>query len=76
MAQAVSHLLLTAEAWVGGRFCLCEICGGQRDIETGFLSVFFGFFWQYHSTVALHISSGGLTIGPLVAALQRQSEQQ
>jgi hypothetical protein len=38
-------------------------------------SEFFHFLCQYHCTVALHIhmSSGGWTIDPLVAAVQRRS---
>jgi hypothetical protein len=71
MAQAVSSRLLTAEAsgqsmwylwWTKWHWDRC-------------FSKFFGFPWQYHSTVELHthISSGGWKIGPLVAAVQRQS---
>jgi hypothetical protein len=65
MAQAVSRRPLTAEARVsrGG------ICGGQSDTGTGSST----FPCRYHSTVPLHthILPGGLTIGLLMATVQR-----
>jgi hypothetical protein len=36
MAQAVILRLLTAEALVRSEVSPCEICGGKRDVGTGF----------------------------------------
>jgi hypothetical protein len=51
------------------------ICGGQSDTGTGMSPSSAIFPCQYHSTVALHthISSGGWTIGPVVATGQTWS---
>jgi hypothetical protein len=52
MAQAVSHLPLTAEAGVYDQVSPCDICGGQSGTGTSSSSVS---SHQYHSTVALRI---------------------
>jgi hypothetical protein len=67
MAQAVSRRSLTPEA----RVSQWGICGGQSEIS---FPTSCSIPCQYHSTVALqtHVSSGGWTIGPLVAAVQRR----
>jgi hypothetical protein len=75
MAQAVSRLPFTAEARVCTLVSVCGICGGQGGTVASFFSKSPVFPCQYHSAIALHthISSGGLTIGPLLAAFQRYS---
>jgi hypothetical protein len=75
MAQAVSRRPLTAEYRVRARVNPCGICDGQSGNATGFSPTSSVFPCQYHSTVVLHthISSGGWTICPLVAAVQRRS---
>jgi hypothetical protein len=74
MAQAVSRWPLTAEARVRTRVNPCGICGGQSGTGTGFSQEFFAFPVSiippgFHT----HVSSGGRTRGPLVAAVQRHS---
>jgi hypothetical protein len=39
IAQAVSHWLPTAAAWVRSQVRSCGICGGQSGTEAGFLRV-------------------------------------
>jgi hypothetical protein len=75
MAQAVGRQPLTAEARVRARFSPCEICSGQSSTGTGFCPSSLVFPCLYNSTMALHkhISPGGWTIGPLVAAVQRHN---
>jgi hypothetical protein len=75
IAQAVTRLPVIAEARVRARVRPYGICGGQTGTGAGFFSEFFGFPCQYHSTMALHahISHGGRTINPLMAAVQRHS---
>jgi hypothetical protein len=75
MAQAVSRQPLTAESRVRARFNPCGICGEQSGTGTGFSPSSSVFPCQYHSTVVLHthISSGGWTLCPLVAAVQMRS---
>jgi hypothetical protein len=60
MAQAVSHRLFTAEAWVRAWVNPCWICGGQNGTGTGFSPSSSIFPCQYHSTVTLqtHITWG------------------
>jgi hypothetical protein len=74
MAQVVSHRPLTAEA----RVTSCGICGAQRGTGTDFSPSSSVFPCQYHSTVALHtlISSGGRTVGPLVATVSPRRHEQ
>jgi hypothetical protein len=69
MAQAVSRRPLTAEA----RVSPCGICGGQSDTGTGLSPNSLAFPCRYHSTVPLHthILPGGITIGLLMATVQR-----
>jgi hypothetical protein len=71
VAQVVCHWPVTAEA----RFSPCGICGGQSGNGTGFSLTSLVFPHQYHSAVALHahVSSGGWTVGPLMATVQRHS---
>jgi hypothetical protein len=74
MAQAVSCRPLTAEVRVRARVSPCV---GQSGTGTGFFYEFPSssvFLCQYHSIVDLHIHIfWGMTIGPLVAAVQRHS---
>jgi hypothetical protein len=72
MAQAVSRRPLTAEARVRAQVSARGICSGQSGAGTGFSPSSSVFPCQYHSTVArhTHVSSGGWTIGQLVAAVQ------
>jgi hypothetical protein len=53
MAQAVSHVPLTAEAQVRALVNSCGICGGQSGTVAGSSPSSFGFSCQYLSTVAL-----------------------
>jgi hypothetical protein len=71
MAQAVSRRSVTAEAEVSP----CGICGGQNATGTYFSPNSSVLLCQYHSTVALHtrVSSGGWTIGQLVATVHKHS---
>jgi hypothetical protein len=75
MVQAVGRRPLTSEARVRAWVSPCVICGGQRGTGTGFSLTSSAFPSQYLSTVALRTptSPGGLTIGLLVAAVQRHS---
>jgi hypothetical protein len=58
VAQAVSRLHLTAEAWVRSRFSPCGICGGQSGTGTGFPPRTSGFPCQFHFTGApLHVKT-------------------
>jgi hypothetical protein len=72
MTQAVSCCSLTVEAWVHTQVGSRGICDGQSGIDT---SLSLDFACQYHSTMVLRIRilSGGLTVGLLVAAVQRCS---
>jgi hypothetical protein len=73
MAQAVTRRPVTAETPVRAQVSQYGLCGGQGSNRTGLSPSSAVFYCQHHSTVALnsHISSGGQTIGPLVAAVQR-----
>jgi hypothetical protein len=76
MAQVVfSRRPLTAESRLRARVNLCGMRGGRNCTGTGFPPSSSVFPCQYHPTVVLHthISSGGWTICPLVAAVQRHS---
>jgi hypothetical protein len=75
MAQAVSRRPFTVEVRVYGRARPCWIYSGQSGTGAGYSPSSSNFPCQCHSTVALHsrVSSGGWTIGPLVAAVQRPS---
>jgi hypothetical protein len=75
MAVAVSRRLPAAEAWARTRASPCGISVGQSGTVAGFSLSSSVLSRQYHSTVALytHTSPGGQAIGPLVAAVQRQS---
>jgi hypothetical protein len=53
MAQAVSHLPLTAESRIRAWVKPCEICGGQSGTGTGFSATSSVLPCVYHSTVAL-----------------------
>jgi hypothetical protein len=72
MAQVVSRWPLTAKARVRSRVNPCGFCGGQSGIGTGFYPSSSGFPVSIILPgLHTHISSGGRTIGPLVAAVQR-----
>jgi hypothetical protein len=75
MAQAVSGRPLTTEAQVHVLVSLCGICGVKSGTGTVFSPSSSVFSCQCHSTVAVHcqIYSGGWTIGPLQAVVQRHS---
>jgi hypothetical protein len=73
MAQAVSHQLLTAKARIPARV-LWDFVVNKMALGKGFFFEFFG----YPLSISFHpsssyISSGGWTIGQLVAAVQRHS---
>jgi hypothetical protein len=72
MAQAVSRQPLTAEVRVRPPSQSMWDCGGQSGTETGCSPRSSVFPCQYDSTLAVHthISSGGWTIGLLVAAFR------
>jgi hypothetical protein len=72
---AIGHRPLTSEVWTLSLVSPCVICGGQSVTGTGFSLSPLVVPCQYHSTVAVHtrVSSGGRTVGPLVAAVQRHS---
>jgi hypothetical protein len=74
MAQAVSRWPLTAEARVCARVNPCWICGGKRGtgIDSSPSSSVFPVSIIPPGLHA-HMSSGGRTIGPLVAAVSRHS---
>jgi hypothetical protein len=75
MAQALSRWPLTAESGVRARVNPCGICGGQSGTGTGLSTSSPVFPCQYHSAVVLHthVSYGGWTICPVVAAVQRRN---
>jgi hypothetical protein len=70
MAQVVSCWPLTTKTQVSP----CGICDGQISNGTHFTLSSSGFPCQCHSTMAVHThaSSGGWTIGLVVATVQRQ----
>jgi hypothetical protein len=73
MAQAVSHRPLTAKTQVHALVNPCGICGGQSSTETGFSPSSLGSpFNIIPPSLSKLISSGGSTIFPLVAAVQRR----
>jgi hypothetical protein len=74
MAQVVCHWPLIAETRVYAQVTSCGVCVGQIGTETGFSQGSLVFPCQYLPTVALHthISSGGRTVGAIVAAVQGQ----
>jgi hypothetical protein len=74
MAQTVSCRPLNAEARAQVTHSMWDLWWTKWHWDC-FSSAFFGFPCQYNSTVTLHthISSGGWTINPMVAAVQRHS---
>jgi hypothetical protein len=75
---AVSTRPLTAEIRVRAWVSQCWFCVGQCGTGTGFYPSSLVFPCQYYSIVAVqtHVTSGGWTQGPLVAAVQRHDQQQ
>jgi hypothetical protein len=73
MAQTVSRRPSTAKARVRARVSPCGICGGQSNTGTDFSPSSSGFPCQYDYSTRAPYSSGGRTIGPLVATVQRNS---
>jgi hypothetical protein len=75
MAQAISRRPLTAEAGIRARVSPCGVLWWAKWHWDRFFPSSSVFLCQYHSTVGLHthVSSGGQTIGPLVAAVQRHN---
>jgi hypothetical protein len=74
IAQKVSRRTLTAEDRIRSCVSPFGICGARSGVGTDFSQSSLAFRFQCHSTVTLHTHmSGGWTIGPLVAAVQRQS---
>jgi hypothetical protein len=73
MAHAASRRAVAAQSRFRALVSPCGICGGQSGTATGFSPSYSVFPYQYNSTVSLyyHVSSEGLTIGPLEAAFQR-----
>jgi hypothetical protein len=74
MAQAVSRRLLTAEARVRTQVRPCGICDGQSGTGAGFSPQVL-LFSSVEITAVAQVSYiiWGWIIGPLVAAVQRQS---
>jgi hypothetical protein len=75
LTQAVRCHPFTAETRVRARVNLCGICGGQSGTGTNLSLGSSVFPSRYHFTVSLrtHIWSGGWTIVPLAATVQRRS---
>jgi hypothetical protein len=73
ISQAVSCRPVPSEAWIRARVSPSGICGGLSGTGTCSYPRSWVFPCQDHSATALHthVSTGGLTIGPLVAAVQR-----
>jgi hypothetical protein len=77
MAQAVSRLFLTAKGWFYARVSVCGIYGGQSDTGHVYLRVLrFSPVSIIPPWLYTYISSGGWTIDPLVAAVQRHCHTQ
>jgi hypothetical protein len=55
MAQVISRLPLTVEAWVYTLISPCGTSAGQRGTETGFALSSSVFHCQHHSIMALHV---------------------
>jgi hypothetical protein len=74
MAQVVSRRPITAEVQVRVQVSPYGIWGGQHGTETDYCPSCSVFSCLCYTTVILHahISPGGWTIGPLVAAVQRR----
>jgi hypothetical protein len=75
ISQAISRRPVTTEAWVRAQVSTRGICGEQIGTGTGFSPSCLVFPCQYNSSLAVHthMSPGGWTTGPLVAAVQRHN---